>query len=81
MPDWLTQSVIYEINTATFSPAGDFASVTARLGDLETSRVLRTFRCAFKGRDLISRKVPLSNYARLQTRLTPSFEYPPWLGD
>jgi hypothetical protein len=36
MPAWLTKSVIYEINTATFSEAGDFAGVTARLGDLET---------------------------------------------
>jgi glycosidase len=35
MPAWLTQSVIYEINTATFSEAGDFAGVTARLGNLE----------------------------------------------
>ena len=35
MPAWLTQSVIYEINTATFSAAGDFAGVTARLADLE----------------------------------------------
>jgi cyclomaltodextrinase len=36
VPDWLAQSVIYEINTATFSAAGDFASVTARLPDLQS---------------------------------------------
>jgi cyclomaltodextrinase len=34
MPQWLTESVIYEINTATFSSAGNFNGVTARLADL-----------------------------------------------
>jgi cyclomaltodextrinase / maltogenic alpha-amylase / neopullulanase len=36
MPQWLTSSVIYEINVATFSAAGNFAAVTARLGDIES---------------------------------------------
>jgi glycosidase len=31
MPQWLTGSVIYEINVATFSSAGNFAGVAARL--------------------------------------------------
>jgi glycosidase len=35
MPAWLTESVIYEINTATFSDAGKFAGVTARLDDVQ----------------------------------------------
>ncbi len=35
MPQWLAESVIYEINTAVFSAAGNFAGVSARLGDLE----------------------------------------------
>ncbi len=34
MPAWLDGSVIYEVNTAAFSSAGDFAGVTARLDDL-----------------------------------------------
>jgi glycosidase len=36
MPGWLAESVIYEINTATFSGAGNFAGVTARLSDLKS---------------------------------------------
>jgi glycosidase len=35
MPQWLTSSVIYEINVPTFSAAGNFASVTAKLGDID----------------------------------------------
>lgn len=36
MPQWLFSSVIYEINVATFSSAGNFAAVTARLGDIDS---------------------------------------------
>ena len=35
MPAWLAESVIYEINTAAFSAAGNFAAVTERLADLQ----------------------------------------------
>ncbi len=35
MPQWLTGSVIYEINVATFSVVGNFAAVTARMGDID----------------------------------------------
>ncbi len=35
MPAWLSASVIYEINTATFSASGTFAGAAARLGDLQ----------------------------------------------
>ena len=32
---WVRDAVIYELNTRTFSPAGNFAGVTARLDDLK----------------------------------------------
>ena len=35
-PDWLRNGVIYEINPRTFSVAGNFNGVTARLDDLES---------------------------------------------
>ena len=34
-PAWARDGVIYELNTRTFSPAGNFAGVTARLDDLK----------------------------------------------
>jgi cyclomaltodextrinase len=34
-PDWVRQSVIYEIFPRQFSPTGDFAGITARLDDLK----------------------------------------------
>ena len=33
--DWVRSGVIYEINTRTFSPTGDFKGIEARLDDLE----------------------------------------------
>ena len=33
-PEWVRSAVVYEINTRTFSPAGNFQGVTARLSDL-----------------------------------------------
>ena len=35
-PDWVRNGVIYEINPRTFSAAGNFNGVTARLDDLES---------------------------------------------
>ncbi len=34
-PEWALNGVIYEINPRTFSPAGNFAGITARLDDLK----------------------------------------------
>lgn len=34
-PDWVRSGVIYEINTRTFSPAGNFRGIEARLDDLK----------------------------------------------
>jgi glycosidase len=33
-PEWVRDGVIYEINPRTFSPAGNFAGITAKLDDL-----------------------------------------------
>jgi len=38
-PDWVRDGVIYEINTRTFSPAGNFAGVTAKLDELKKTGV------------------------------------------
>ena len=38
-PDWVRDGVIYEINTRTFSPAGNFAGITAKLDDLKKTGV------------------------------------------
>jgi glycosidase len=35
MPKWVQDGIIYEINPSTFSPAGNFAGITARLDDLQ----------------------------------------------
>ena len=34
-PGWVLDGIIYEINPRTFSPAGDFAGIAARLDDLK----------------------------------------------
>ena len=34
-PDWVRDGIIYEINPRTFSAAGDFAGITAKLDDLK----------------------------------------------
>lgn len=34
-PEWVLDGIIYEINPRTFSPAGNFAGITARLDDLK----------------------------------------------
>ena len=38
-PGWVRDGVIYEVNTRTFSPAGDFAGITARLDELRKTGV------------------------------------------
>jgi len=38
-PEWVRDGVIYEINTRTFSPAGNFAGITAKLDDLKKTGV------------------------------------------
>ena len=34
-PDWVRDGIIYEVNPRTFSPAGNFAGITAKLDDLK----------------------------------------------
>src|SRR5208337_5597721 len=38
-PEWVRDGVIYEINTRTFSPAGNFAGITAKLDQLKKTGV------------------------------------------
>ena len=38
-PEWVRDGVIYEINTRTFSSAGNFAGITAKLDDLKKTGV------------------------------------------
>ena len=64
MPAWLSDCVIYEINTATFSAAGDFAGVTARLGDLRDLGVNLLWLMPIHPLGVLRRKPPLgSQYA------------------
>ena len=64
MPAWLTESVIYEINTATFSSAGNFASVTERLGYLQDLGVNLLWLMPIQPLGVLRRKPPFgSQYA------------------